>query len=101
MKSKAKRKPSKTLAELIADMRKHGRDYCEKYHYVDCMCGPAMQITSGKLADFYTRAKAMAKKWENNRTHTYASENADHYRGFDNGQLRAAQSLLALLGELK
>lgn len=43
----------------------------------------------------------LAEKWRASRAHTYASENADHYRGFDAGQLRAAQDLEAALAEAR
>ena len=33
------------------------------------------------------------KELRESRAHTYASENADRYRGFDAGQQRAAESL--------
>ncbi len=41
----------------------------------------------------------LEKQFRSSRAHTYASENADHYRGFDAGQLRAAESLQAWLRE--
>jgi hypothetical protein len=41
----------------------------------------------------------LEKQFRESRAHTYASENADHYRGFDAGQLRAAESLQAWLRE--
>ena len=41
----------------------------------------------------------LAQQFRASRAHTYASENADHYRGFDAGQLRAAESLEARLEE--
>ncbi len=40
---------------------------------------------------------ALVDKLKSSKAHTYASEHADHYRGFDVGQLRAAESLEALL----
>src|SRR5690242_19605445 len=39
----------------------------------------------------------MAERWQKERAHTYASENADHYRGFDDGRLRSAQELEAAI----
>ncbi len=41
----------------------------------------------------------LAQQFRASRAHTYSSENADHYRGFDAGQLRAAESLEAWLRE--
>jgi hypothetical protein len=35
----------------------------------------------------------LARRLMASRAHTYASENADHYRGFDAGQQRAAELL--------
>lgn len=35
----------------------------------------------------------LVSKWKAERAHTYASENADLYRGFENGMFRAAQEL--------
>jgi hypothetical protein len=43
------------------------------------------------------RLNALLAKWEDQRAHTYASENADHYRGFDAGQQRCAEELRAVL----
>ena len=37
--------------------------------------------------------RELARQMRENRAHTYASENADHYRGFDAGQLRAAEAI--------
>lgn len=37
--------------------------------------------------------RTLRDQWRNNRAHTYASENADLYRGFDNGQQRCADEL--------
>jgi len=39
----------------------------------------------------------LAKGWRESRAHTYASENADLYRGFDNGCLRCAEAIERLL----
>src|SRR5690242_3791447 len=39
----------------------------------------------------------MAERWQKERAYTYASENADHYRGFDDGRLRSAQELEAAI----
>lgn len=41
----------------------------------------------------------LAAKWRKERAHTYASENADLYRGFDNGRLRSAEELESLAKE--
>ena len=43
----------------------------------------------------------LLEEWRNSREHTYSSENADHYRGFDAGQLRAAQALDPFVERLK
>lgn len=40
--------------------------------------------------------RGLAAKWRAERAHTYASENADHYRGFDAERLRSADELDAL-----
>ena len=39
----------------------------------------------------------LVEKWRASRAHTYASENADLYRGFDNGCARCADELEASL----
>ena len=39
----------------------------------------------------------LVEEFKKSRAHTYASENADHYRGFDAGQLRAGESLERLI----
>jgi hypothetical protein len=43
---------------------------------------------------------SLIAKWRSSRAHTYSSENAEHYRGFDAGQLRAAEDVEALLRAL-
>jgi len=45
-------------------------------------------------------AKLVAK-WLAERAHTYASENADMYRGFDNGRSACALELETLLKETR
>lgn len=37
--------------------------------------------------------RELPRKWRSEGALTYASENADHYRGFDAGRLRAAEEL--------
>jgi len=39
----------------------------------------------------------LVEELKKSRAHTYASENADHYRGFDDGQIRAAETLERLI----
>ena len=41
--------------------------------------------------------KVLIEKWRASRAHTYASENADLYRGYDNGCHRCADELEAVL----
>ena len=41
--------------------------------------------------------KALVEELRKSRAHTYASENADHYRGFDAGVRYAADRLAAIL----
>jgi hypothetical protein len=38
--------------------------------------------------------RELARRWNEERAHTYASENAEHYRGFDTGRQRSAEELL-------
>lgn len=42
----------------------------------------------------------LVEKWRSERAHTYASENADLYRGFDNGCHRCAEALELWLNSL-
>ena len=37
--------------------------------------------------------RELIERWEAERAHTYSSENADHYRGFDAGRKRCAEEL--------
>lgn len=48
-------------------------------------------------ADLRAALEKLIKKWRASRAHTYASENADLYRGFDTGCGRCADELAALL----
>jgi hypothetical protein len=41
----------------------------------------------------------LSQEMRASRAHTYSSENAEIYRGFDSGQLRAAEQIEALIGE--
>lgn len=43
----------------------------------------------------------LVEKWRKNRAHTYSSENADHYRGFDAGLKRCADELEARDSEIR
>ena len=43
--------------------------------------------------------KQLEEKWRNRRAHTYTSENADHYRGYDVGLRAAADELAAFRKE--
>ena len=37
--------------------------------------------------------RSLVKEWKSNRAHTYSSENADRYRGFDDAQRGDATQL--------
>jgi len=45
--------------------------------------------------------RGLAAQFKNSRAHTYASENADHYRGFNSGMLRASEALDALADSME
>ena len=67
-----------------------------------------MEVFNGPIMDWeYAIARAVrdatleeaAKACESfGRAHTYASENADHYRGFDAGTFACAKRIRALKG---
>jgi len=40
--------------------------------------------------------QGLGKDWQHRKAHTYSSENADHYRGFDAGLRRCVKDLKAL-----
>lgn len=42
----------------------------------------------------------LVKKWRSDSAHAYASENTNYYTGFDDGMLRCADELEALLNAL-
>ena len=44
-----------------------------------------------------TKLRELADRWRKEHAHTYSSENADHYRGFDAGRLRSAEELEAVI----
>lgn len=50
-----------------------------------------------ELARLRAGLAGLMEKWTHSRAHTYASENADLYRGFDNGLASCAEQLAALL----
>ena len=51
------------------------------------------------MSDTPKSFRELAREMRESRAHTYASENADHYRGFDAGQIRAAEYVERLAGE--
>ena len=48
-------------------------------------------------AEMKEELKKLVEELEASRAHTYGSENADHYRGFDAGQRDAAKRIRAIL----
>lgn len=51
------------------------------------------------MSDTPKSFRELAREMRESRAHTYASENADRYRGFDAGQLRAAEYVERLADE--
>lgn len=51
------------------------------------------------MSDTPKSFRELAREMRESRAHTYASENADHYRGFDAGQIRAAEYVERLADE--
>lgn len=45
--------------------------------------------------------EGLLRDWRDRRTHTYASENADHYYGFEAGQQSAADEAQPFVDRLK
>lgn len=57
-------------------------------------------MAEGQWANALIRKlRQLAKKWREERAHTYASENADYYRGFDAGRQASAKKLLSVIRE--
>lgn len=71
---------------------------CGSYHrHTGADTRDPVSASSEKLSG---AARALVEQWRNSHAHTYASENADLYRGFDNGCRRCADQLEAVLSAL-
>jgi hypothetical protein len=92
--------PNQTFAGMIAHLPHHPSCPVDKpLGYVGQSSNASESICHRCEAQaIETRLRALVKQLKSSRAHTYASENADHYRGFDAGQLRAGEALEAILG---
>ena len=86
----------------LKQLAEKAKEPCYIEPNVGCVpCQAKRELSPDVLLSLIARLEKV-EAWANakpRRAHTYASENADHYRGFDAGQDSAQAEVLRLLRE--